>query len=511
MEIRFVVVPRSYVIKPAARTVCLRKGDWDDMFKYETFYDVFYYDEELNRSVIGGVKIAQFKMAAGQRSPNLPSDFESLSEEFFSLGQGEDYYENIKKLGDDLRKAILAGLNDVALDSSIWEKALKEDVTETSLLRSFSRTEVEGQLRRMANGGVKLTDYHFAFTYPKRMSANELLPTLTFEVEPESYPPTNIHVLIGRNGCGKTTALNLMTKSLVAKQKAAEQSGEFSTHSGRRVRRENSPFVNLISVCFSAFDSFELKEEDLNSENNIGYSTIGLRSHFSQEPKSVEQLSKEFVESLQECNQGPRKERLLKALATLATDPIFSEAKIEEWIVHSLSFSEDMTSIRKDFKRLSSGHQIVLLTITKLVELVEEKTLVLIDEPEGHLHPPLLAAFVRALSDLMVDRNGVSIIATHSPVVAQEVPMDCVWQISRSGTNTQFERPEIETFGENVGTLTRQIFGYEVTDSGFHKMLKDVATESASFEVAEAKFDGKLGAEARSLLRILCRTQKGKE
>lgn len=46
----------------------------------------------------------------------------------------------------------------------------------------------------------------------------------------------------------------------------------------------------------------------------------------------------------------------------------------------------------------------------------------LIDEPEGHLHPPLLSAFVRALSELLVNRNGVAIIATHSPVVLQEVP-----------------------------------------------------------------------------------------
>ncbi len=58
------------------------------------------------------------------------------------------------------------------------------------------------------------------------------------------------------------------------------------------------------------------------------------------------------------------------------------------------------------FDRLSSGHAIVLLTITRLVELVEERSLVLIDEPEGgHLHPPLLSAFVRALSDLLVQRN----------------------------------------------------------------------------------------------------------
>jgi predicted ATP-dependent endonuclease of OLD family len=51
----------------------------------------------------------------------------------------------------------------------------------------------------------------------------------------------------------------------------------------------------------------------------------------------------------------------------------------------------------------------VLLTITRLVETVEERTLVLLDEPEAHLHPPLLSAFVRSLSDLLINRNGVAI------------------------------------------------------------------------------------------------------
>jgi predicted ATP-dependent endonuclease of OLD family len=66
------------------------------------------------------------------------------------------------------------------------------------------------------------------------------------------------------------------------------------------------------------------------------------------------------------------------------------------------------------FNKLSSGHKVVLLTTTRLVETVEERTLVLLDEPEAHLHPPLLAAFVRALSDLLINRNGVAIIATPS-------------------------------------------------------------------------------------------------
>ncbi len=100
-----------------------------------------------------------------------------------------------------------------------------------------------------------------------------------------------------------------------------------------------------------------------------------------------------------------------------------------------------------------------------------KKNFVLIDEPEIHLHPPLLSAFIRTLSDLLDNRNGVAIIATHSPVVLQEIPKSCVLKIERTGKITEAFRPNIETFGENVGVLTREVFGLEVLNSGFYDLL----------------------------------------
>ncbi|WXG61333.1 AAA family ATPase [Campylobacter concisus] len=88
---------------------------------------------------------------------------------------------------------------------------------------------------------------------------------------------------------------------------------------------------------------------------------------------------------------------------------------------------------------------------------MEEKTLVLLDEPESHLHPPLLSSFMRALSDLLMKNNAVAIIATHSPVVLQEVPKSCVWRLGRFGLEAKAERFDIETFGETIGTLTKEI------------------------------------------------------
>jgi predicted ATP-binding protein involved in virulence len=158
---------------------------------------------------------------------------------------------------------------------------------------------------------------------------------------------------------------------------------------------------------------------------------------------------------------------------------------------------------RKPIKKMSSGHAVVLLTITRLVATVEEQTLVLIDEPESHLHPPLLSAFVRALSDLLLDRNGVAIIATHSPVVLQEVPRRCAWKINRSGLETKPLRPSVETFGENVGILTREVFGLEVVKSGFHDLLVKSVEAGGTYESIVEDYRDQLGIEARALLKAL--------
>lgn len=167
--------------------------------------------------------------------------------------------------------------------------------------------------------------------------------------------------------------------------------------------------------------------------------------------------------------------------------------------------------VLKTIGRMSSGHASVLLIITQLVAKVEEKTLVLLDEPESHLHPPLLSAFVRALSDLLENRNGVAIIATHSPVVLQEIPRSCVWKIERTGKVTNPYRPNIETFGENVGVLTREVFSLEVIKSGFHKLLTEIVATGKSYDDIVSEFGNQLGTEAKILLKTLVRIRDDRD
>jgi hypothetical protein len=487
-------------------------NNWNDYGFVTTFLLVVY--NQGNWQEIGGIKIGQFTMPEKGYAPYLPVVFAALDTNSFSLGQSDEYYSRLEQLGPDKRQIILTALRDIAYDLDLFTQVDELKVTRKSLLRDIAPTEVQGQLHRLAHGGIRLTEYSFAYQLTPPESSGAPSPMLTFEVIPESQPPTNIHVLIGRNGVGKTYLLHSMTRQLLA---GSRRSPRQMTGFQSNFEYEPAAFANLVSVTFSAFDPFIELAEQSRKQQELRYAYIGLRRDRATgpgkgTPKSERMLAREFANSLDACQTGARRLRWLRALATLEADPGFREAAASELLPlvdgsTATSPVDGQTGFCRRaeawYRRLSSGHKLVILTVTRLVEVVEERTLVLLDEPEAHLHPPLLAAFVRALSDLLIDRNGVAIIATHSPVVLQEVPRHCAWKLRRAGSHLVAERPTLETFGENVGILTREVFGLEVTETGYHQLLSRAIAQLGSYQQVLAYFEGALGAEARALVQAL--------
>lgn len=484
--------------------------NWNDWWEFKTMYDLVYVDGSGHIFNIGKVKIGEFSMKEGQQSPNILESFEQLDERFFSVGQSDYYYENLNNISIQVREEILYALNDIALNEEIYIKAVTKRVTLRSLLRDISTTTVKKQFRRIANGGARLTKYEFTYTAAREAQALSEPMELAFKVIPESNPPTNIHVLIGRNGVGKTHLIKNMISAITNNEEDDDNVGFFSAD-----EPASNLFANIICVAFSAFDEFSINN---SNQEHIPCIHIGLprNTNLNSELKGLDLLAKEFVESLKVCLGGAKYQLWEKAIKILESDPIFKESGIKELTIfkYEALLSKEKIFIKKAssiFKKLSSGHKIIILTITKLIETVEEKSLVFLDEPEGHLHPPLLSAFIRALSDLLINRNGVAIIATHSPVILQEVPKNCVWKLRRIGREAVAERLEIESFGENIGALTSEVFGLEVTYSGFHNILNDDVNKYGNYNRILRHFNNELGMEARCILKALLAADEQEE
>jgi hypothetical protein len=75
--------------------------------------------------------------------------------------------------------------------------------------------------------------------------------------------------------------------------------------------------------------------------------------------------------------------------------------------------------------------------------------------------------------------------------------------IRRHDTVVTPERPARETFGENVGTLTHEVFALEVTDSGYHRLIREAVRASLGYQGVLDHFHGQLGSEARTIARTL--------
>jgi len=456
----------------------LVSDNWND-FGYYTLFNLFYLDESLHETKMGYVKIGYIGQDEG--TTELSNQFDYLPANYFSLGQSANYYSQLRSLGDELRKECLEALNDLAFSPEIYDEVSDEKVVSKSLLRDLYKKIVTTQFRRIAHGGAILTEYDFNF----KITSDDKSPSIVVNVMPESLPPTNIHTIIGTNGSGKTTTL----KGII---------------DGYLDETLDVDFSNAIFISFSVFDKNGIYES-----NNEGkdYFYVGVKTYDAQ-TKSQKDLKIEFRRSIKNILTKKRYSYLHRMLKILNADYNLNNFKFINILEQFMDSSRNKEEIircsilfSKKFDVLSSGHQIILLSITKIVELIVEKTLILIDEPETHLHPPLLSAFIRAISEITITENAVAILATHSPVVLQEVPKSCVSIIRKYGKETTITRPRFETFGENLGVLTEEVFGLEIPKTGFHSLLRSVVEKTPDFEEVLSLFNHELSIEAKSVIR----------
>ncbi|MGG2096344.1 AAA family ATPase [Acinetobacter haemolyticus] len=301
--------------------------------------------------------------------------------------------------------------------------------------------------------------------------------------------------------------------------------------------------LNLVVVSYSPFDRL-FKGIDINSIKNRKYSYIGLREdptiYKTENYKNMSETNKEFIIALFKCKHSEvLKDKWLHLISILEIDGYFKNRNLKELIdlidIKVLYLEKDLDieeivekyidiilennkEVIQKFKEFSSGHKIILLSLTSLVAEVIEKSLVIYDEPETYLHPPLISAYIRALSWLMIERNAVAVIATHSPVILQEVPRKSVWVISREGDEFGADRPPIETFGESVSTLTKEVFNLRSKKSGFYTLLEDITKKvfdehsnlnlSQLYDLVVEKFNGEVGDEAQSIIISLINKMK---
>ena len=468
--------------------VVLKKDRWNDYGFSTLFHPVLWVTADQSFD-LRDVKIIKHGQGLGQTE--IADDFSALDDTYCSLGQELAYYETLLTLPDKIRNDYLIGLRDAAADPSICESFEDEKAFQVSLLRWGSAELALEQARDLFLGDVERSQ-GLEFTFRTRFGSNEFATHFRYCALPGL--PGRLNAIIGYNGTGKTQLLANLAFVARADLQARANGGEAAQYG--HLDPTTLRFGAVVAISYSAFDTFDLPSNP-GGNKDFGYTYCGLRRHVRQGAtpglKDVQEIENEIAEALLRINTQDRRDSLEHALQPLRDEPSFKRAGYE------LNILADQDSWRKEFALLSTGHKISVNIVVQLVSVLQQRSLVLIDEPESHLHPPLLAALMRGISIALEARRSYAVIATHSPVVLQEIAGYYAHVLRRHGTRNSIETPEIETFGENVGLLTRHVFNLDNSNSDYVGVLRTLASQATLDEIETLFTDG-LSSQARMLL-----------
>lgn len=505
----------------------LEQDSWDD-YGFRTQYHLSYVtlDEAGQRVVdhIGPVKILRFGQVDNKKL-HVNESFNELDDEFCSVGGSLDYYERLGQLSKPQRKQALIDLRDIVFNPKLEEAFKNEPGWATSLFRDGK----DGKYLKIAYGLVtgdytELPGEELAFS----VKFDNWLNSLDFEFinrrpyrRRRSILPSRISILVGANGSGKSTVLARIARlafATIAERKEMKSLGT--------LKPAGIGFPRIVTISFSAFDSFHLPGSNTRNRRKIldemasgtgRFAYVGLRdlkaegsrlargaeseaSSFGDADrlgatrlKSIEKIAEEFYLYLSQITDPTKVTILSLLLAGLLEGSAFDELldhDLNEW---------DKETILSTFLKCSTGHKIAALVVTSLIAVTVPSSLVLFDEPETHLHPPLLAALMHAVRAIMENNNSFCIIASHSPVVIQETLGSDVRVLKRDSDWAFVEGVGSETFGESIGLITSEVFGLNPEATDFHRILDDLVDRVDHQEDLEDLFlKGQMSHQARS-------------
>ena len=131
--------------------------------------------------------------------------------------------------------------------------------------------------------------------------------------------------------------------------------------------------------------------------------------------------------------------------------------------------------------KLSSGQNIILYMVTEILSHIRFDSLILYDEPETHLHPNAISTLMNTLFDLVKRFQSFCVIATHSPLIIQEIPSRNIFVIEREDNSASIRGLERESLGENLTVITQDIFGNAEVAKHFVTTIQDLITKGKTY------------------------------
>ncbi|CDS92087.1 conserved hypothetical protein [Sphingobacterium sp. PM2-P1-29] len=390
----------------------------------------------------------------------IPQKFFELDGNFCSLSSDEDFYLRLKReFGIAKTVSILYALKDAAYFVDIHEDFSETYNFKNSLIRSDEGERMIRQVRPILHGHNLDELYNFSYNFRPAYAKEPI--KLTFDYSDKEPIPDRIFAVIGKNGTGKTQLLTSLPESL-------------SKADPEIFFKKTPNFSKVIAISYSAFDNFKPPKNTAQ----FNYVYCGLRNSDGQE-LSKRSVTLGFYRNWEKIIKHDRVRKWQSVLKTF----------IEIDIVDELIYRNDngMYEViheryQKTRDKLSSGQSILLSIITQVIANIRFDSLLLYDEPETHLHPNAITALMNTIYELVNEFESYCLIATHSPLVIRELFSKNVFIMEKHGNVPSLKRISIESFGENLGVLTEEVFGDRSTDKKYKSIILNLVRQGYNYD-----------------------------
>ena len=462
-------------------SIVLHYNNWDD-FGYKTTYNMFVFDSYAEVIWSGVVQIYCNKMDEEDNSTEIrhymPKTVDQLDDSFCSLGTDLDYYRSLKRHLPKDYLNILERLNDLAYSPKRLMRFEKYKGVRKSLLRASSSVKALYEAYALLEESSEEKN-SLSFSYFATVPYCENRATISFVFEKDSSLPGRINALVGKNGTGKTSILKGLAEDLSGFRQEEVDEGVFL--GGKR-----PSFDKIMSVSYSAFDPFNKMK---NEQSLWSYVYCGIQKENGSLLNEME-IRQTFSESLEIIQQKQRLKQWEEILKELVVDD-------------NPDFFSQVGKYEKGMVRWSSGQSVLVSSITELIAKIDRESIVLFDEPELHLHPNAISSIMRVLNRILKEFNSYAIVATHSPIILQEIPSRNISVLERIDNQLFVRRPEIECFGENLSLITRDIFNVTSKESFYQSYFQKLKKQRKTRKEIEKMFENKLGLNALIYLDVL--------
>lgn len=463
--------------------IVLRYDNWDD-YGYKTTYRISYFDENANEKWKNSIQIYCRELDVGEESDGrvdayLPNEIEQLGDNFCSLGADINYYAELKKILPNDYMDILDRLNDLAYDEERWNRFKDCVGVQKSLLRSSSSIKAREEAYSILERNLSQKN-DLSFSYRTQIPYSESELKLDFNFDSTRNIPYRINAIVGKNGTGKTHILNYLAEDLSGFTQEKLDDEKF-------VGGKRPAFDKVISVSYSAFDPFK-KLKGTDSLNSYIY--CGIQSERG--TLKLEEIQENFIKSLEIVKERDRYNQWKKII-------------IELFAEENYNITSQIENIKKGEFIWSAGQNVIISSMTEVIAKIDQESIILFDEPELHLHPNAIANVMRMFNMILDEFDSYAIIATHSPIILQEIPSKNILVLERNDNQPFVREPQIECFGENITLITREIFEVTSRQSYYQSFFRNLKEKGKTKEQIENLFDGNLDLNALIYLNTLYR------